>query len=1290
MKKFLIKLGIVLASVLLLLYLAFLFVLPNAVDLNKYKADIQKLTKEQTNLNIDFENPRITTTPLLSAGIKANNLKITLPDNSTLLTADSLKGRISLPALLLLNVKVSTAQLSNPIINVDIVDGKSFKVVDAINVILNNTEQEKLDKTVQSTEKSFFNPAWIKINIPKIKITNYNLCINDLKSGDFIKLTGDELLLGYLNGDSASLKTNAELYLNESKKINANIDIDTFLLKQSRLDEEDDEAQRVEIPFLNPVELYKQYDLKANVDSKIKIRTKNNSITSNGYFNADNITFKLAQMQMPESKFLLNARGKKVNIDTDLNLTENENISINGTLKYGKHPKIDLAVKSTQIQLNNVLNIIKAALKSLNIKNDLNLVKADGYFLINSYIKSNFKKLTSSGNIIINNCTVKNAKTNQKIAGVNSFISLDNSVLKFVDTNAIIADTKFNIDGTINNKSVADIKVNMEKMPLTKIFTMFLPDEINKIYSVNSGNINLNADIKGELKNALSTLKLELSDMDLFDNINKINYKNEKLSIDFNSNFKSFTGNIKNKNFKLSMNGANVNCKDFTLNLGDKDIIINPATVTINKNSTVNLAGQIKDYLKNPNYTFDVTGSVFAKDLKQLLGSDLSMYMDEKGSLPINLNITGNKKKQTLKASVEANSDNYITPLHIKNVQNLPTIMQMIIDFKGDRLKIKDTGFYIKNTIQDPKNPDKTTTSLEEVVSVDGTITKLNTSTPNINLIKIKIPKELSASIFIFPQSKLQADGQLFVFGDLTSPRMRGSFNLKNISIPELMLNVDNANSKFEGKDLDVDIKNILVNDSDYNAQLKLDLNPSENIIIKHLNVISNLTDADKLMKVADIAMKYVPQSQTTSNSTKSSNNTTRANIPIIIKDGTIDIKNIKTGNILLTDTTGKISMNNNVFFVKDILTSAFQGKIKGDVSMNLISGLIGANLNGTGLDVEQTLLDAAAMKDTLTGTTDFTANITLKGVTYEEQMKTLKGTVTFNMKNGSLGPFAKIENLILAENIRESSFFKTTIGSVINSLLSFDTTKYNTLKGKLTFKNGITDIEKIESSGDIMATYIFGNFDLLKNVVDVKVRGKLGSQVSNSMGVLSYLNPVNLVKATPGISVVLGKIFFLFTQVVTPDEMNLIPNLGKDISDNNSTKFQVIIRGDVAKPLTLVKSFKWLALQNDVDNAKSFVGTLPAETVPDLASFGITSTNPEEIKKQAKDAVKTKIENSISEETKQNVEKGKKTVNTIKSIFSGDKSKKEETKKEAKQKAFEFLKKQLNESSEEEPEITE
>ena len=78
------------------------------------------------------------------------------------------------------------------------------------------------------------------------------------------------------------------------------------------------------------------------------------------------------------------------------------------------------------------------------------------------------------------------------------------------------------------------------------------------------------------------------------------------------------------------------------------------------------------------------------------------------------------QKKQTLTASLEANANNYITPIDIKNVLDKNTIFKTVIDFKGDRLKIKDTGFFIKTIEQDSENPEKTITKYEEIIDIDG------------------------------------------------------------------------------------------------------------------------------------------------------------------------------------------------------------------------------------------------------------------------------------------------------------------------------------------------------------------------------------------------------------------------------------------------------------------------------------------------------------------------------------------------------------------------------------------
>ena len=107
------------------------------------------------------------------------------------------------------------------------------------------------------------------------------------------------------------------------------------------------------------------------------------------------------------------------------------------------------------------------------------------------------------------------------------------------------------------------------------------------------------------------------------------------------------------------------------------------------------------------------------------------------------------------------------------------------------------------------------------------------------------------------------------------------------------------------------------------------------------------------------------------------------------------------------------------------------------------------------------------------------------------------------------------------------------------------------------------------------MSMYIAGKVNLLDNTADLKVRGKLASAFSDKLGPLANLNPINIVKSTPGLNIVLVKTFALFCEEISEEEMKALPPLGEGKSDDNATKFQIKLKGDTRKPLKMIKSFK-------------------------------------------------------------------------------------------------------------------
>ena len=138
-----------------------------------------------------------------------------------------------------------------------------------------------------------------------------------------------------------------------------------------------------------------------------------------------------------------------------------------------------------------------------------------------------------------------------------------------------------------------------------------------------------------------------------------------------------------------------------------------------------------------------------------------------------------------------------------------------------------------------------------------------------------------------------------------------------------------------------------------------------------------------------------------------------------------------------------------------------------------------------------------------------------------------------------------------------------------------------------------------------------------------MKVRAKLGSVITSLLGPLAQLNPVNLVQATPGLNVVMAKTFFLFCETLTPEETSALPRLESDLDDKMATKFQLVVKGDFAKPLTLIKSFKWLALASEIEQAEKFVSSLPDPSIvedPQNATIeNIMQAQEEKAKEDAK-----------------------------------------------------------------------
>lgn len=1183
MKKFFVWFAGTLFILLVLIYLAFLFYLPVAINLNEYIPMFRKIVKEQTNADLYISDAKISTSPLLQAGVKTGKVTIKLPDGSVLLDTEGIKARVSIPNLLFLKLKVSCLEIDSPFVNMEIVNGEQYKLIHLIEDILN----KKKDEPIKESKPLPIDINSIKIVVPHAVLSNYKVVVKDLKTSHSLTLKGDELVGGYFNRETAKLKTNAEILSDDNTNIVANLELDSYLPPKREKDLDDDPAEKIELPFVNPVLVYRDYDLKSNVNAKLKLRkTENGRPVLKGYADIIDTTVNLSGLQLPPSSVNSKFKGDEADLNANIVVAQNQKINFSGKLNYGKDPNINFNIFTDKIYFNDMVIIARAFLDTLHIKNNLAYIKANGYWVARGKVLSDFKTIKSDGCIIARDGRVYNGFTNLVFDKINANVILKDDTIKIVDTHTFINGNILKAEGVIDTDSFSDISVYSEKLPLPGLYKAFAPSDLKKSLSLSSGSLSLDAKVKGKLKQPIALANVMINNLVLHNN--SLNISNEKLIAGIVTDLKTIDGSVTNKNFSLKIPKVDSVVKSplLSVKLNEQNININPADILVNDNSKIVISGNLLDYSSSPVIKLDADGFLNSVDLRKFAGKSAIPFIEAKGNIPIKALISGTDKKQSFILQMKADSANFVTPVEIQSMRGLQTILQAKIDRKPDKIHIKQTGFYtgVKSFTNNFEN---NLTGAKKIAEFNGTIIHMNSAQPFINVIKLDVPNSLIGRFTAFKNSHFKFDGGMLLFGKLSSPVMKGKIRLSDLQIPEILTSMNQADINLSGKNIILDIRKLLLNGSDVNIVARTDIEQHPVFTISRLDLNSKFIDVDKILKVPNLLSKY-----TISGDSKTDK------IPVLLRTGSLNIREIKSGDIKAGNTTGDISLKDNVLFLDNLNTTVFSGNVKGNIAVDLISQLIDIKTNGEAIDVKDALFVLAGMKDMLTGTLNFNTDINFSGSAPEEIMKNLKGEVKFVINDGQMGPFGKLENMILAENIRESKFFQTALGGVINNIASIDTSRFKTMDGLIKFDNGIAHITPITTLGSVMSLRVAGDYDLLKNTADLKVRAKLGSVIANLLGPLAQLNPINLIQATPGLNVVMAKAFFLFCEQLTPEETALLPKLENPTDDKLATKFQIVLRGDVAKPLTLIKSFKWLALASEIEKAEGFVSTLPDPSI--------------------------------------------------------------------------------------------
>ena len=1243
------KPAVIAGSVILALYVLFLiipFVLSPFV--NSYSHYLSKVIDDTCGFKIRFENVKLVTTPKLTAGVKAGHISAMLPDDDEFLSADNAQIKISLLPLLIKRIeldKISAANIS-AVLKVQ-KDGK-FLIEE---YLPKNTDTAAETEQTQAPITGL--PLGLKLSnhLPDIKINNYKASFIDLDSKKEYSIAGQNFnITDFILDKKINVKADGKITLAGDEQFSYDIKIFNRLMPDIELNDlvfapqntaEDTKQPEITVNVIDIFKAINKNQFCANLKTDIKTSGTFENPHLEGLISIDGLTMAVDGKKLPDGHFILDLQGKKVLLNSELFTASNEKTSINGDLKTGKNAHLNLDFKSNA-EINNIFRIINSLAKSAGI-NDLETLSAKGAIDADFSIKSDLKKLESNGYFKIPSASIKYALYNVLIDNINADTDFSNNGINIKNAGFTILSQPLKIYGTIQNDTTTSMHLTADKLLLKGLVTAAGQTGLLKENDIKSGTLSAKVSLEGTFKEMKPSVNLSVNNINILNKPSSTSVKLNDAKFDVaqeNGKYKGIinldTLNIKNPLAAVSMPAAKVT-------MDTKDITIADTYITLN-NSRADISGKIADYTgKKPQIDIRAQGALTASDIKAFLPKELAGEIKAVGKLPLLAVITGDNKAQNIDIQLLANPSNYISLLGVDKLTGKSTLINSNIKIADNSLKLSDTGLYALNGSRTlSENPKENLSGGANLVSVKGFVDNI-TSNPRLNGINIKSAEMLGASIPGFKNSKVTTQFELTLNGNPATPDMKGFANIPTVSIPTIKTNLKNMTVDITNKSINIDTPTITIDNSIMDAKTIVSTNFSKGIIVNSIDYKALLLDSDTLIK----AMEGLPAQTSATSSAKASSSSAGADLGVIIRNGKGTITKFKSGNIIATDLNSDFSLKNNVFYLKGLQGSAYNGKFNGDISVNVLNGKTTVDFKGSGMNAVNAIEGAAGLKNALSGTLGFNAKLGLNAYApnQNEMMKSMTGSVDFSVTDGEFGNIGRLENLLLAQNIVSNGVMAALVATVANKPVVKSSAQFKTITGDMSFNNGGAQIKSIKTSGPSMAYYITGKYNLINASANLTILGRLGADVVAALGPIGELSVSKLTSYIPKFGTLTGNLINAMTTDPKSEKTEEIPALSN--GSKNYKDFKATLNGGIESSSS-VKSFKWLSvcdtsqieggsLKDQLDASRQNMQQLRKEQIEDVKQ------SVEEVKNSAK---------QTAEDLKNQIQNTKDSFNELKNLF--------------------------------------
>ena len=1124
---------------LLIIYCTIYFALPYFANKNDYSKKITNIIKQETGLIFLIDNYKLEVSPALNLTIKADEIQGFYPNKTPFLIVKKA------------NINVSTLNLIKKEIKINKIKSEDLQFSTKLLKTGKTTFQEYIDHNVKNSKTAI----QLSEKVPDILINQYVFKLKDEESGQKFKIKGKQLkIVQSLDSNYANFETKGEFYCFDKKYTTYNIktSVPKNLFKDLNKKLFDINTDNIN-----------KYNFYADLIADIKIYEKNGEFdTFSGKVHIDNFSMQLGSIKLPQSHFYIEADKKKATILSKFYTGQNEFTDINASFKIKKPYELNIKCNCKSADIQNLRKITITVSEILKIPNSIKYYKTNGNISANFNINTDFKTIKSNGTINITNTNISHKDIPFKINNINSLIDFNNNNIEIKNTRLLVNDQPIKIYGKVNTDTTGEISISAKNLEIKNILKAIPTIQLPSNIYIKNGKLSFITLLNGKLQEATPLTKATITDLVIYDSSKTLTFNTEKIALNIKSEKDKYSGNAKAEKIKIYSkdipnNTNSANAEQLELSFNNKDVTIVPAKLNLGDAKLI-LSGKIKNFITIPDIDINASGTIDTKLIKTFMPKDATIYT--KGYIPIKSQIKGKPDNIKINIKALANPTNYITPIHIKSCENTNTLTILNGTITPNNLQIEDFSIYVANNINNLLT-EINTNKLKKLISTKGKI-KNYKKEPYFDNLTVNIPNYIKISV---PDSN---NGTVDLFGTITlnekssKPLTTGNITLKSISIPKYNLKADAAAIFLTKTSINTQINAINI------ANTKLSINSditTDFLKTKKINYLKidaetiNMNDINSLLNLLPSA-SYAPGVEALFN----------------IDNGKINIKNFIMNPISATNITGDISLNNNIFNIKNLTCNAYGGNIVGNIKYNLPYISVNTQLQGRGMNAESATTHFLPKEQRISGQLNFDSNLNFIGFSEEQLLKTIKGDLDVVINNGHLGQLGRFEHFLYAQNLLSQKLINTSLNSAKQAISPKDTGNVTYLKGKIKLSNGLAKLNPVTTSGPQMSMYINGNINLLSNYTDLEILGKVSAEVSNSLGTFGSMTIKEFLEEHTNIMKNSENTAKEYETELPQMDISKIPNLSPDYK-YQTKNFRVLIIGD-PNSIKSVKSFTWVS----------------------------------------------------------------------------------------------------------------